>query len=124
MINFADDGPNTIILFQTATDVGRYSGGGLRIFSFRSITQSFDTNKRCSNLLSRKKATDWTQPDSTQSGWPSSVYRAAFQFSCTFVFIWTQGGISFSNRLRTLLLSGAKISAEQYSCKGTCSITN
>jgi hypothetical protein len=70
----------------------------------------------------REKATELTE-----SEWPSSVCSVssvAFQFSCTFVFIWIQGWINFSNCLRTMLFSGATISVEQYRCRGACSIIN
>jgi hypothetical protein len=62
--------------------------------------------------------------DVTQSEWPSSVCSAAFQYACTFGFVWIQGGIHFSNRPRTILFSGAKTSAEQYNWRGACSITD
>jgi hypothetical protein len=58
----------------------------------------------------------------TQSEWPSRVYNAAFQFACTFGFVWIQGGIHFSNRPRTMLFSGAKTRPEQYSWRGACPI--
>jgi hypothetical protein len=153
--------PNTIILFQVATEVSRYSGGSQRIFSSPSTTQSSNTNKPPSPLLSGEEATEQTAPESlssvcsaapvaasqsrtvlshdsdttrrpsgekateqTPSEWPSSVCRAALQFACTFGFLWIQAGIHFSNRLRTILFSGAKTRAEQYSWRGACSITD
>ena len=70
-------------------------------------------------LPSGEKATDVTLLE-----WPSSVCSAAFQFACTFGFVWIQGGIHFSNRPRTILFSGAKTSAEQYNWRGACSITD
>lgn len=69
---FPNAGPNAIILFQTAIAVGRYSGGSQRIFSLPSITQSFDTNKPCSTLLSFTKVTELTTLE-----WPSSVCSTA-----------------------------------------------
>ena len=194
-------------LFQTAIEVARYSGGSQRNFSFPSITQSFDTNKPCSTLLSGEKATketglewpssvcssvpvtasqsrtvslsdpdttclpsgekatgvtqtlerlEWpssvcnsapvtasqsrtvssSDPDTTylpsgekatevtQFEWPSSVCRAALHSACNFVFLWIQAGIHPSNCLRTILFSGAKTRAEQYSWRGACSITD
>jgi hypothetical protein len=70
-------------------------------------------------LPSGEKATEVTQ-----SEWPSSVCSAAFQFARTFGFVWIQGGIYSSNRLRIILFSGAKTSAEQYSWRGARSITD
>jgi hypothetical protein len=68
---------------------------------------------------SGEKATDKTEPE-----WPSSVCSTALQSACTFGFVWIQAGIHFSNRLRTMLFSGAKTRAEQYSWRGVCSITD
>jgi hypothetical protein len=69
-------------------------------------------------LPSGEKATEKTEPE-----WPSSVCSAAFQFPCTFGFLLIQGGTYSSNYLGTILFSGAKTRAEQYSCSGDCSIT-
>jgi hypothetical protein len=56
--------------------------------------------------------------------WPSSIFSAASHCTRTLGFVCIQSGISFSKFLRIILVSGAKMSAEQYSCKGACSITD
>ena len=76
---------------------------------------SYDPETTC--LPSGEKATEVTGFQ-----WPSSVCSAALQSACTFGFLWIHGGIYSSNRLRTTLFSGAKTRAEQYSCRGVCSI--
>jgi hypothetical protein len=70
-------------------------------------------------LPSGEKATDLTE-----SEWPWSVCSTGFQFACALGFFLIQGGMHFSNRLRIILFSGAKIRAEQYSCRGICSIND
>jgi hypothetical protein len=60
----------------------------------------------------------------TKDEYPSSVCRAAPQSACTFGFISIHGGISSLNCLPTILFSGAKTRAEQYSWRGACSTTD
>ena len=68
-------------------------------------------------LPSGEKATELTQ-----SVWPSSVCSIAVQYISTLGFPWIQDGIYRSNVSRTMLFSGAKTRAEQYTCRGACSI--
>jgi hypothetical protein len=72
-----------------------------------------------SSFKSYKNATEVTEWP-----WPLSICRVASQFACTFGFVCTQDGISFSNCLRIILCSGAKIRDELYSWRGAYLITN
>lgn len=77
------------------------------VIASQSLTvRSFDPDT--ASLPSGEKATDVTE---CKLG--SSVCSAASQFTCTFDFIWIQGGIYSSNCLLTILFPGAKTRAEQ-----------
>jgi len=85
--------------------------------SQRRTVLSSDPDTIC--LPSGEKATELTQ-----SVWPSSVCSIAFQYISTLGFPWIQDGIYRSNVSRTMLFSGTKTRAEQYTCRGACSIIN
>jgi hypothetical protein len=68
---------------------------------------SYEPETTC--VPSGEKATDLTP-----LVWPSSVCSTALQCSCTLGFLSIQGGTLFSNVCRIILVSGEKISAEQY----------
>src|SRR5579871_6321674 len=70
-----------------------------------------------SSAPSRENATDVTE-----AVWPSSVCNDALQSSWTLGNLFIHLGILSSNHFLTKLLSGAKMSALQYVCRGACSI--
>ncbi|PVH67896.1 hypothetical protein DL98DRAFT_523074 [Cadophora sp. DSE1049] len=92
------------------------SGAPVAVSQSRTV-RSPDPDTTC--LPSGEKATE-----ETLSVWPSSVWSAAFQCVCTFGFNVIQAGIHPSNSHRTILFPGAKTRAEQYNCKGACSIAD
>jgi hypothetical protein len=74
-----------------------------------SASQFSDIHKVEICLPSGEKATELTE-----SVWPSSVCRIAFQYVSTLDFLWIQDGIYPLKVSRTMLFSGAKTRAEQY----------
>src|SRR3984957_21225887 len=67
-------------------------------------------------------ATSWPSGEKatalTELEWPSSVLRQAFQSFSTFDSLLIQSGICLLNFFCITLISGAKIRAEEYSCRG------